>query len=416
MLREDFATQNQSGQTKPNRLVDRLIIRLCIAALRNLKHGKLELVLPSGFKAIIFNGKKATGCDVVLRLNNLSIFWKSLRRGSLGFASSYMNGDFEVNDLRNAFRFFLKNKDELQYAGYGLFKTRLPDKIFHRSRANTKRGSERNIADHYDLGNAFYAEWLDKSMTYSSALFDGDMPLEKAQAAKYSRIADLINVGPGKSMLEIGCGWGSMSELAAQRGATVTALTISREQFLYANERIASAGLADKVNIRFEDYRDCQGTFDGIASIEMIEAVGEENWNIYFDTLANRLKNGGRAAIQAITIQQDVFSFYRRKPDFIQRYVFPGGMLPTEQIIEDRAKAAGLEVIHKEHFGQCYVRTLKEWRSRFLDAWPQLEGMGFDQRFRRMWLYYLTYCEVGFELGTTNVGIYVFKKPVTAEA
>ena len=412
MIDKSFATQRQSGEDKTNRFFDRLIVRACVSALRNLKYGKLQMVLPSGHRATIFEGENTPGCDVVLHMRNFGIFWKAMRRGTVGFAASYLDGDFEVNDLRNIFRFFLKNKEQLSNAGRGLFKTRLPDKLFHRSRANTKQGSQRNIAAHYDLGNAFYAEWLDKSMTYSSALFDGDKPLEQAQEKKYQRIAELIGIAPGRSILEIGCGWGGMSELAARLGANVTALTVSREQLRYVNERMHKAGLAAQVDVRFEDYRDSQGTFDAIASIEMIEAVGEENWPAYFNTLAARLKTGGRAAVQAITIHPEIFSSYRRKPDFIQRYIFPGGMLPTEQAMDDYAKAAGLELVHRERFGQCYARTLKEWRSRFLDAWPRLEGMGFDQRFYRMWLYYLTYCEIGFEQETTTVGIYVFQKPL----
>ena len=408
------AAPSQSGRGKTHGFMSRAIIRILTAALRNLKYGKLDIVLPSGLKATVFEGQAVDGCDVVLHMKNFGAFWKSLRRGTIGFAASYLDGDFEVNNLANAFRFFVKNKGQLGGAGQGLFNTRLPDKLFHRARANTKRGSRRNIAAHYDLGNAFYAEWLDETMTYSSALFDGDKPLEQAQGTKYRRIAELIGVAPGKSVLEIGCGWGGMSELAARQGANVTALTVSREQLHYAKERMSNAGLAGKVDVRFEDYRDCRGTFDAIASIEMIEAVGEENWSTYFNTLAARLKTGGRAAIQAITIEPELFKSYRKKPDFIQRFIFPGGMLLTEQTLDEHAQAAGLEVLEKERFGLCYARTLKEWRTRFLDAWPRLEGMGFDQRIRRMWLYYLTYCEVGFEQGTINVGIYVFRKPAAA--
>ncbi len=402
------------GQGRGLPLRDKLVFSACIKAFRGLQRGRLEIVLPSGNSGVVFAGEKDPGCNVVLVLKSYRVFWNSLRRGGIGFAGSYLDGDLEVNDLRNVFRFFLYNKEELRAAGHGWFRTRLPDKIFHLTRANTRTGSRRNIAAHYDLGNGFYREWLDRTMTYSSALFKGSEPLEQAQGAKYRRIADLLGLNDQQSMLEIGCGWGGMAETAARLGAKVTALTISQEQLRYAQDRLAAAGLAERAQVRFQDYRDATGQFDSIASIEMIEAVGERNWQTYFDTLAQRLKAGGRAAIQAITIEPALFTSYRRNPEFIQRYIFPGGMLPTEDIMRACAKSAGLEFAVAERFGQSYARTLAEWRQRFLDAWPRLEGMGFDQRFRRMWVYYLTYCEIGFEQGTTNVGIYLFRKPATA--
>ncbi|NQX79189.1 MAG: class I SAM-dependent methyltransferase [Hyphomicrobiaceae bacterium] len=407
-------TKIQSHLSEFRRFFNSVIICIFTSALRNLCCGKLEVILPSGTRAIVFDKQVHTGCDVVLQMNNFGIFWKSIRRGTVGFAASYIDGDFEVNNLANIFRFFLLNKKQLGNAGRGFFKTRLPDKLFHRSRVNTQQGSKRNIAAHYDLGNAFYNEWLDDTMTYSSALFSGNQSLEQAQQAKYQRIADLVGVAPGKSLLEIGCGWGGMSEMAAKHDSIVTAITVSRQQLEYVRERISRAGLKKKVDVRFEDYRCCRGTFDSITSIEMIEAVGEENWDLYFSTLAARLKQEGRIVIQAITIDPELFKTYRKKPDFIQRFIFPGGMLPTERVLAKYAKAAGLKIIHQEMFGQSYTRTLKEWRMRFLDSWPRLKNMGFDEKFRRMWLYYLTYCEVGFEQGTVDVGIYVLKKTTSA--
>ncbi|MEN2494755.1 MAG: Tuberculostearic acid methyltransferase UfaA1 [Hyphomicrobiaceae bacterium hypho_1] len=392
-------------------MISRIIIHVLTIFLRDLSRGRLKLIFPSGIKATVFQNEVHSDCDVILHVKNFGVFWKSIRRGTVGFAASYIDGDFEVNSLKNTFRFFISNKKKLGNAVQGFFLTRLPDKLFHKLHANTKSGSQRNIAAHYDLGNAFYNEWLDETMTYSSAIFKDAQSLEQAQEAKYQRVADLVGIKPGKSVLEIGCGWGRMSEIAAKRDARVTALTVSHQQLQYARERINRSGLADKVDVRFEDYRNCRGTFDGIASIEMIEAVGEENWGIYFDTVASRLKEGGRAVIQAITIDPELFKSYRKKPDFIQRFIFPGGMLPTEQLLDKHAEAAGLESLHKERFGPCYARTLREWRTRFTKAWPRLKDMGFDEKFCRMWLYYLTYCEVGFEQRTIDVGIYVFRKP-----
>ena len=388
--------------------LDAFFLRRFAAALSKIEHGRLQITMPSGYTRVVVEGRPDPTCDVHLFLKSYDVFWQSMRRGNIGFASSYLDGEFDVNDLRNVFRFFLRNKEALRQAGGGWFRARLLDKLYHRKRANTRSGSRRNIAAHYDLGNAFYREWLDDTMTYSSALFHDDLPLERAQAAKYELIANMLELRTGHKTLEIGCGWGGMAETAAARGADVTAITISREQHKFARNRLEQAGLSDRADVRFIDYRDVEGQFDSIASIEMIEAVGEDNWQVYFNTLAARLKAGGAAAIQAITIDPVLFQSYRRNPEFIQRYIFPGGMLPTEDIMERCAATAGLKLAAIERFGESYARTLAEWRSRFLEAWPRLESMGFDQRFRRMWLYYLTYCEIGFEQGTTNVGVYLF--------
>ncbi|MGI9522506.1 MAG: class I SAM-dependent methyltransferase [Hyphomicrobiaceae bacterium] len=369
--------------------------------------------MPSGRTGIVFEGRIDDACNAHIVLKSFDVFWQSLRRGGIGFATSYLDGHFEVNDLRNVFRFFLRNKSRLTRAGRGWFRVRLPDKTLHWRRANTRLGSRRNIAAHYDLGNRFYSEWLDRTMTYSSALFQGEMPLESAQETKYRRLADLLGLSKGTSLLEIGCGWGGMAEVAARRGADVLAITVSHQQLLYTRRRLVKSGLCHKARAEFIDYRDVSGQYDRIVSIEMIEAVGEANWQTYFDVLAQRLKAGGAAAIQAITIDPQLFIGYRRNPEFIQRYIFPGGILPTETVMQKCASSAGLKLEFVERFGESYARTLAEWRSRFLESWPRIESLGFDTRFKRMWLYYLTYCEVGFEQGTTDVGIYLFRKPAT---
>ncbi len=280
----------------------------------------------------------------------------------------------------------------------------------HRGNRNTHDGSRRNIAFHYDLGNAFYERWLDRGMQYSSAIRVGDDDLEAAQAHKLDRIGTLLDVAGGESVLEIGCGWGAVSERLAAMHCAVTAVTLSAEQLAYARDRLESAGL--EADLRLEDYRDVTGRFDRIVSIEMIEAVGEEYWPAYFETLRERLVPGGHAVIQAILISEDRFEDYRRNPDFIQTHIFPGGMLLTRTAMREQAEAAGLSLRHEELHGKSYAWTLAEWRSRFHAAWGEIEPMGFDARFRRMWDYYLAYCEGGFRAGMIDVGLYVLERPL----
>ena len=270
---------------------------------------------------------------------------------------------------------------------------------------NSKTGSRRNIARHYDLGNAFYREWLDPTMTYSSAAFGHETEtLEAAQARKYDLLLDRLDARPGDKVLEIGCGWGGFAEHAARtRGCKVTGITISRAQHDFARERIQRQGLNEQVEIRLQDYRDTRERFDRIASIEMFEAVGESYWPIFFETLRDRLVEGGRAAMQVITIADRHFDYYRGRPDFIQRYIFPGGMLPSPRAFTQESERAGLTVERMEGFGPCYARTLAEWNRRFQGAWHRLEPLGYDARFKRMWEYYLAYCEAGFRAGTIDV-------------
>lgn len=288
---------------------------------------------------------------------------------------------------------------------------RLPDRWQHRRRHNSRRNSRRNIAAHYDLSNAFFAQWLDPEMVYSSAVFSGkEQTLEQAQAAKLDRIVSLLGVGDGDRVLEIGCGWGGLARrIATGTNASVTGITLSQQQLEYSIEAARQAGLSDRLEFRLQDYRDTSGTFDGIVSIEMIEAVGEAYWPVYFQTLAARLRRGAGAVVQAITIDEAHFDEYRDNADFIQRYIFPGGMLPTVSIMHEQARAAGLRIDHVEHFGKSYAETLRIWRRRFEAAWPRIANMGFDERFRRMWRYYLAYCEAGFEEGTIDVGLYRLK-------
>ena len=284
----------------------------------------------------------------------------------------------------------------------------------HRLRPNTRRGAKRNISEHYDLGNNFYAEFLDPTMTYSAGIFsNGSEDLQAAQAEKYRRLCRAMELQPGMTVLEIGCGWGGFAELAAAEfGAIVTGITLSEAQLGYAQKRMQDAGLSDTVTLRLEDYRDTQGSFDRIASIEMFEAVGEQYWPSYFKTLRDRLKPGGKAGIQVITIADKFFAEYRHTADFIQRYVFPGGMLPCPTRLRQEIATAGLKVTDTLWFGQDYARTLSRWQVNFQATWQRINMLStqYDNRFKRLWEYYLAYCEAGFDAGFTDVGQLVIER------
>lgn len=373
--------------------------------------GAVTITFPNG-KTRTF-GKPGTGEHPHLVVHNFAMVPETLKRGTVGFANAYMRGDVEVDDLTSLFRYFLQNREEFQPKGAGWFGRATKDIAYHLSRANTVDGSKENISEHYDLGNDFYAEWLDPSMTYSSAYYTAEgQSLEEAQHQKYRRVAEMAGVQPGDSVLEIGCGWGGFAETVAKDfAATAYGITLSKEQLAYAQQRIARQGLDNLATFHFEDYRHTQGLFDRIGSIEMIEAVGMENWPSYFKTIFDRLKPGGTAAIQAITISERDFEGYRSTPDFIQRYIFPGGMLLTKAAMAEQAKRVGLILENVDHFRMSYAKTLKLWRERFLERWDVIKNLGFDEQFRRKWVYYLSYCEAGFAEGSIDVGIYQYKKP-----
>jgi cyclopropane-fatty-acyl-phospholipid synthase len=334
-----------------------------------------------------------------------------LRRGLNGFAEAYMAGDIDTNDLARLFAYYLDSEPALPGVSRFLGGASWRDRFFHRSRANTRAGSRRNIRAHYDLGNSFYRLWLDDGMTYSSGIYRSDADtLEQAQAEKYARTLSALELAPHHRILEIGCGWGGFAEAAAAHVRHVTGITISDQQHEEATARMARHGLSDRVEIRLQDYRDATGTFERIASIEMIEAVGEEHWPTYFRAVADRLAPAGVGVVQAITIRPDLYESYCRNPDFIQRYIFPGGMLPTVAAMSEEAHRAGLTFETVETFGLSYALTLEEWRRRFLQSWPRIAALGFDDRFRRMWDYYLCYCAVGFRRGMIDVGLYRVRK------
>lgn len=364
--------------------------------------GGLTLTLPSGRQHRIGYTKPGVDCD--LQLRNYRPVWAAMRRGALGFAESFMAGDVDSSNVTAVLRFYLQNRPALNDAARPVFSKSPVDRLFHMLRPNTKTGARRNISAHYDLGNEFYALWLDRTMSYSSAYFGkGAETLDAAQTAKYDLVLGALSLDRPSEILEIGCGWGGFLETAAQHGHHLTGLTISQEQLDYARRR-----LKGQAEVRFQDYRDTQEQFDAIASIEMIEAVGAANWPTYFRVLHDRLRPGGRAAVQAITIDERLFEGYRRKADFIQRYIFPGGMLPTKKILSEQAAEAGLGFEVIKTFGQDYAQTLAIWRDRFEAAWAGVAQLGFDERFRKRWHYYLSYCEAGFSEGSIDVGIYRF--------
>ncbi|WP_049976264.1 cyclopropane-fatty-acyl-phospholipid synthase family protein [Azospirillum sp. B506] len=380
-----------------------------------IRHGELTLRLPDGRTMCV--GDPALGPQADLTLLDDAAARRLLLGGGIGMAEAYGDGLWRTGDLPALIELAIRNETELGSGLDGSLMAGLVNRLFHRSRANSRRGSRRNIAFHYDLGNDFYRLWLDPGMTYSSALYQQDgQSLEDAQEAKIARVADLLRTGPGDRVLEIGCGWGGMAEhLAGRRGASVVGLTLSAEQLAFARDRLERAGLAGRTDLRLMDYRDVGnefgGSFDRIVSIEMIEAVGEEHWPRYFATLRDRLVPGGAAVVQAITIDDARFPAYRRNCDFIQRHIFPGGLLPCPSALRAEAERAGLAVDHVETFGASYARTCAEWRRRFLEAGPQVTALGFDERFRRLWDYYLAYCEAGFRAGTIDVGLWRFRRP-----
>lgn len=387
-------------QTSPP-LLNSLLQRM----LRKIDCGEILLQTPGGRRFLI--GGKRAGEQTHVAVHRWKCMLRLLVSGDLGFAEGYLAGEWSTPNIYS----FLsaagsRSSDTASFEG---LKPPQPlTKFRHALNRNTKRGSRRNIAAHYDLGNDFYQFWLDSSMTYSSATYSSlDETLEDAQRGKLDRVIDLLGLSGGEQVLEIGCGWGGLAGRIIERtDCHVTGLTLSTEQLAYAQRQLAQRGLAGKSDLRLQDYRDANGTYDRVVSIEMLEAVGEAYWPTFFANLRQRLNPHGAAVLQVITIDRSRFESYRRRPEFIQRYIFPGGMLPTTEIIEQLVAKAGLRLVSSEFFGDCYARTLTEWHRRFQEAWPFIKALGFDDRFKRMWDYYLAYCRLGFEIGVLNVGLY----------
>ncbi len=395
-------TMERSFAARPDSALPRAE-RMILGVARKLRCGELRLTLPSGHSETITGPERGPAAELQIRSN---LFFKKLfTGGSNGFAEAYMEGDCDTPDLSAFLILAASNADSIESAIEGHWWSRALNRAYHLLRPNTRGGSKRNIRAHYDLGNDFYETWLDPSMTYSSAIFERpEMPLEEAQEAKYRKLAESARIESGHSVLEIGCGWGGFASWAAREiGCKVTAITISDAQYAFAAERLQREGVSDRVTLLRQDYRDTRGSFDRIASIEMFEAVGETYWPQYFNTLRENLKPGGQAGLQIITIADQVFDSYRRSADFIQRYIFPGGMLPSLSALDRQVREAGLSWIRNSGYGEHYAYTLKQWHERFEEAWPTLPQGRFDERFRRMWKYYLSYCEAGFATGRIDV-------------
>jgi len=387
--------------------------RFVLSMLNNLAVGELTLKLPQG-KTLRF-GEGQPKADITI--HSWELFDRALAAGDIGFAESYMDAQFTTDNLGRLLTLLNANRQAIDSALYGSWWGRLAYRLKHLLNRNTKTKARRNIQAHYDLGNSFYQEWLDSSMTYSAALFAGDeeKPLEVAQQIKIKRVFEqlhLPNLERGRAqVLEIGFGWGGFAEYAAKREIHTTGLTLSSEQLAYAQERLQSQGLGTFAHFKLQDYRDELGQYDGIASIEMFEAVGLQYWDSYFACIKRNLKPGARACIQTITIDEALFERYTEGTDFIQQYIFPGGMLPSQERFELLAKAHGLFVEDKLAFGNDYALTLKHWREAFLAKESIVRAQGFDSRFFKMWEFYLAYCEAGFNTGSTDVVQYTLRKP-----
>ncbi len=371
--------------------------------LQGMQRGRIDLVLSDG------RHFRAEGPDpgyvAEIHVHNDDLFARTIREGDLGFCEAYMDGWWTTPDLMT-FMDLVHDDAENIYDGFpGQFLVRFYERMRFWMQGNSKTQARKNISYHYDLGNQFYGLWLDDTMTYSSAKFDtGRQSLEAAQIAKYESMVDQMGAQPGDHVLEIGCGWGGFAEYAArERGLKVTGLTISQEQHDYAVDRIARAGLTDMVEIKMQDYRDETGTYDGIASIEMFEAVGEKYWPVYFDTVRERLKPGKHATLQIITVEHRRWEVYKRGVDFIQKYIFPGGMLPSPVVLRQEIEKAGLIVAKSIEFGESYSQTLRRWHETFNAKWDEVAALGFDDRFKRMWNFYLTSCAGTFHSGNCDV-------------
>ena len=384
-----------------------------LEVLKGLRCGRIDFVLPDGRRFRVEG--KDPGPVGEIAVHNADVFARLIREGDLGFCDAYLDGWWSTPDLQALLDLVQLPQNDAVNDGFpGMGLVRMYERLRFWLQSNSKRQAKKNIQYHYDLGNDFYRLWLDDTMTYSSAIFHtGQESLEKAQTEKYKSMVDQMGAQPGDHVLEIGCGWGGFAEYAArERGLRVTCLTISPSQFEYAVARMEKAGLSDRVTIKLQDYRDERGTYDGIASIEMFEAVGEKYWPTYFDTLRDRLKPGKNATLQIITIADHRWEIYRNTVDFIQKYIFPGGMLPAPKVLRAEVEKAGLRVKGSIEFGKSYSQTLRRWHETFNARWDEVAKLGFDDRFRRMWNFYLTSCAGAFEGGNCDVTQITVTRPV----
>ncbi|RYF43106.1 MAG: class I SAM-dependent methyltransferase [Comamonadaceae bacterium] len=385
--------------------------RTALRLMQKLRHGTLMVQLPDGSVQCFGNGGMP---HAAITLRNWKVCAAALKSGDIGFAESYIAGDWTTPSLTELLKVFISNRQQVEEVIYGSWAGRLFYRVRHLLNRNTRGNSQKNIHAHYDLGNAFYALWLDDTMNYSSAWFEGklDGPMREAQHAKVRRALRMANVQPGDRVLEIGCGWGALAEMGAvEFGANVTGVTLSSEQLAFAQRRMATNGMAAKTDLRLQDYRDIRDpAFDAVCSIEMVEAVGREYWPEYFRAMHRLLKPGGRACIQSIVIDDALWNRYVQSTDFIQQYIFPGGCLPCPRELRREAKAAGFEVVDEFTFGADYAETLRRWREQFQAARSQVLQLGFDERFIRIWEFYLAYCEAAFAKSNIDVVQYTLLK------
>jgi cyclopropane-fatty-acyl-phospholipid synthase len=394
------APVNSSTQAMP------ASVRRVVSLLQRLQHGTLHVQWPDG-RVEQFGSANGEGLNATLHLHSYAPLTQAMKSGDIGFAESYIAGEWTTNNLAELLQLLVANRRDMEELIYGNWLGRLFYRVRHLLHRNTRSNSKKNIHAHYDLGNAFYELWLDPTMNYSSAWFDNDrtQPMAQAQTAKVRRALRMVDAKAGDRILEIGCGWGALAELGGQEfGAHMSGVTLSHEQLAFANQRMQTQGLAATSNLRLQDYRDINdGPYDAICSIEMLEAVGQEYWDTYFQSVARLLKSGGKACVQTITIDDSLFDRYVKSTDFIQQYIFPGGCLPCPREFRAHAERAGLKVIDELAFGLDYAETLRRWRHQFMADKAQVLQLGFDERFIRIWEFYLAYCEAAFEQHNTDV-------------
>ncbi len=386
-------------------------VRRVLSLLGRLKVGTLELSTPEGAVLRYGSGQAPVSRITIKNWDALS---NTLKSGDIGFAESYMADLWRSDDLAGLLRLFIANRKAIEDVIYGHWLGRLSYRIKHLLNRNTRKNSKKNIHAHYDLGNSFYEIWLDASMNYSSALFEGNhnKPLQDAQLSKVARALRMVDIKPGARLLEIGCGWGALAQMASETfGAKVTGVTLSVEQLEFAQKRMKTCGQENSTDLRLEDYRDIKDApFDAICSIEMFEAVGHEYWDSYFESISKLLKPGARACIQSIVIDESLFERYLHSTDFIQQYIFPGGCLPSASEFRKRAAQAGLEVVDELCFGPDYAETLRRWRSDFMRRVNEILSIGFDDRFVKLWEFYLAYCEAAFDESNIDVIQFTLRK------
>ncbi len=410
------STSNQT--LSPARVTQKIpnAARRVIKLLERLQHGTLSVQWPDGqVQQFGQLAEDQSGIHATLHLHNWTPLTEALKSGDIGFAESYIAGDWTTTNLADLLQLLVANRRDMEEVIYGHWLGRLFYRIRHLLHRNTRSNSKKNIHAHYDLGNAFYELWLDPTMNYSSAWFDGDLkqPMADAQMAKVRRALRMVEAKPGDRILEIGCGWGALAEIGGlEFGAQMHGVTLSHEQLAFAQARMQRLGLSDTTQLKLQDYRDInEAPYDAICSIEMIEAVGQEYWPTYFESVAKLLKSGGKACIQTIVIDDALFERYVKSTDFIQQYIFPGGCLPCPREFRAQAERAGLKVVDELLFGLDYAETLRRWRHQFMADKTQVLQLGFDERFIRIWEFYLAYCEAAFEQHNIDVVQFTLLKP-----